>query len=194
MKLETIRFKKPDEGYAPSDDSWLLAHAIESENVRGKKCLDMGCGSGIQTAALLIGGAERVHAIDLHPSAIATTSKMIETYFPNTHAQCTRGDLFEGIKGKFDVIVFNPPYVPSDELKWMEVDGGEKGREVINRFMSQFPKHLGEKGICLLLASSLNGIENIQAALHKRPFKTRVIGSLKLSFEALHVLKIEWDG
>ncbi len=192
MKLETIRFKKPDEGYAPSDDSWLLAHAIENENVRGKKCLDMGCGSGIQTAALLLGGAESVHAIDLNPAAIRTTQKMIETYFANAHTQCTLGNLFEGVKGKYDVIVFNPPYVPSDELKWMEVDGGEEGREVINRFMSQFPKHLGETGMCLLLVSSLNGIENIQTTLHKRHFKTKVVSSLKLSFEALHVIKIEW--
>jgi release factor glutamine methyltransferase len=192
MDMNTIRFKKPEEGYAPGDDSWLLAHAIENEKVNGKKCLDMGCGSGIQTAALLLGGAESVHSIDLNPFAIQTTQKMIETYFAKTKTQCTLGNLFEGVKGKYDVIVFNPPYVPSDELKWMEVDGGNEGREVIDRFMSQFPKHLGEKGMCLLLVSSLNGIETIQAVLHKRHFQTKIVSSLKLSFEALHVIKIEW--
>jgi release factor glutamine methyltransferase len=73
----------------------------------------------------------------------------------------------------------------------MEVDGGEEGREVIDRFLSQFPKHLGEKGVCLLLVSSLNGIEDIQTRLRTRHFQTRVVASLKLSFEALHILKIE---
>jgi release factor glutamine methyltransferase len=191
MKMDTIRFKKPEEGYAPSDDSWLLAHAIEDEDVRGKKCVDMGCGSGIQTAALLLGGAQSVRSIDLNPSAITVTKKMIDTYFPHAQTECTLGNLFEGVKGKFDVIVFNPPYVPSEELKWMEVDGGEEGREVIDRFLSQFPKHLGEKGVCLLLVSSLNGIEDIQTRLRTRHFQTRVVASLKLSFEALHILKIE---
>jgi release factor glutamine methyltransferase len=188
--LTHIRFKKPEEGYAPSDDSWLLANALEKENFQGKKCLDMGCGSGIQTAALLLGGAEHVTCVDINSSAIFVTQKMVQTYFPHAKVEYVEGNLFEHVKGKFDVMVFNPPYVPSDEMKWMEVDGGKEGREVIDKFMSQFPKHLKENGSCFLLVSSLNGIDDVQFRLQKRHLKSKVVAQLKLSFEELYILKI----
>lgn len=193
MKLEDIRFKQPDNGYAPREDSWLLASMIQKfENeIRGKKALDMGCGSGIQTAALLLAGAARVTCVDRNPAALRATEKIMAKQFDKSKINTLESNLFTGVKGTFDVIVFNPPYVPSDEIKWMEVDGGKKGREVIDRFLDSFPPHLNQNGFVLLLESSLNGRTITHTRMKKAGFAATIVAREKLAFEELVVYKIE---
>lgn len=188
-----ITFRAPKQGYAPAEDSWLLAQAIEKMNLQGKKCLDMGCGSGIQTAALLLSGAESVVCVDLNTDALHTTKKMIENNFPKAPVSYVESNLFEKIKPKepFDIIVFNPPYVPSEKIKWMEVDGGKKGREVIDVFLKQLPQHLACDGICFLLQSSLNGNHITQKKCQQMGLKTKIVEHQKMAFEELTLLLIE---
>ncbi|MBN2067171.1 MAG: methyltransferase [Candidatus Diapherotrites archaeon] len=115
MKLEDLFFQEPENGYPPKEDSWLLAKNIPS--VQGKKCLDMGCGSGIQTAALLMQGAGEVACVDINPDALAKTRQLVSSNFPNAKIETVQSNLFEKVEGKFDVIVFNAPYVPSEGIK-----------------------------------------------------------------------------
>jgi release factor glutamine methyltransferase len=76
-----------------------------------------------------------------------------------------RTDLTSGLRGPFDLILFNPPYLPTSAEEqiddWLEyaLDGGITGREVIERFLSEVPLLLSPEGRVLLLISSLNGFE-----------------------------------
>ena len=193
-KLEDIPFQKPKNGYAPAEDSWLLVQTVQdyAQNIRGKKCLDMGCGSGIQTAAMLLHQAKEVVCADINPHALPATQKMVEKYFPNTDVKYVESDLFARINEQFDIIVFNPPYVPSDEIKWVETDGGESGRAVIDRFLDQFPPYLKKNGECYLLQSSLNGIQTTTRKIEKMGMKAKITAKQKLAFEELIVLKIQF--
>ncbi len=188
MDLDSIRFEEPVNGYAPREDSWLLAKCIPP--VPGKKCMDMGCGSGIQTAALLLKGAKSVTCVDKNPNALNTTGKMVEKYFPEATIHYIESALFEHVKGRFDVIVFNPPYVPSDDIKWIETDGGKKGREIIDAFLEQLPHHLNPGGECLLLQTSLNGITTTQNKLQTLGLSGEICNRKKISFEELVVWRI----
>ena len=98
--------------------------------------------------------------------------------------------LFSNIEGKFGLIAFNPPYVPSDKLKYPETDGGKKGRIVIDRFLNEFPAHLGEKGKCYFLQSSLNGINETEKSLEGRGLEVEIVSRKKLFFEELVVFKV----
>ena len=49
-------------------------------------------------------------------------------------------DLFSNIKGKFNTIIFNPPYLPEDEFKDKSLDGGKKGYEIIEKFLNKVSK------------------------------------------------------
>ncbi|MDD4128656.1 MAG: methyltransferase, partial [Candidatus ainarchaeum sp.] len=100
-----------------------------------------------------------------------------------------KSNLFSNIKEKFDFIVFNPPYIPSDEIKWIDLDGGLKGREVIDVFVSKVGVHLRKNGIFLLLISSLNNKKEVCSLLKKNDFLVRVVGRKKLFFEELLVLR-----
>ena len=177
--------------YSPSEDSWLLESAILKEKLNGLNCLDMGTGSGVQSKAMIEAGAEKVTAVDINPDAIReakkNNSKLIDkiTFF--------EGNLFSFIHNNpselFDLIAFNPPYVPSDDIKWKDTDGGKNGREIIDIFISEFDKYLVKGGVLLLLVSSLNNEKEIVEALDKKGFVSQIILEKKLFFEKLFVIR-----
>ena len=91
--------------YEPEEDSYLL---IESIKIEGRKVLDMGCGCGIVALHLAKNGCDVV-AVDLDKKAVENTIKNAE--MNGLKIRCFKSDLFENINEKFDMIVFNPPYL-----------------------------------------------------------------------------------
>ena len=191
-----MSFPAPHNGYAPAEDSWLLAQTIEknAKVVHGAKCMDMGCGNGIQTAALLASGARHVTCVDVNPDALRATKQVVDHYFggQKKNIRHVSSFLFDHVERaeKFDVVVFNPPYVPSEKIKWAEVDGGKKGREIIDAFLEQLPAHLEKNGVCLLLQSSLNSIHLTRKKCVEKKMVCRIIARQKIAFEELLVIKI----
>lgn len=195
LKLDTISFTAPHNGYAPAEDSWLLAHTIEKNKklFEQKHCLDMGCGNGIQTAAMILNDPKRVTCIDINEDALRVTHELIEKYFPGKKSTVNyvHSFLFEKVNTqKFDTIVFNPPYVPSEKIKWVEVDGGKKGREIIDSFLDSLRGYLTHNGMCLLLQTSLNSLYLTRKKCMKNKLSCRIIARQKLAFEELQILKI----
>ena len=78
---------------------------------------DLGCGSGAIIVTLL---AERplAHgtAIDLSEAALAVTKENAGLLKVSDRLICIRSNFLGGVKGKFDVIVSNPPYIPSGDI------------------------------------------------------------------------------
>jgi len=182
-------FSMPPSIYEPKEDSALLADNLIIE--KGDYVLDMGCGSGIQ-AIVASRKAKKVLAADINPQAIETTRRNAEINNAE-NIDYRISDLFGNINGneKFDLILFNPPYVPSDE-KDMEAKawaGGTMGRETIDRFIEDAPKHLTEKGRIQLLVSSVNDIQDIIKKLKKKNLETKIVASQRLWFEELFVIQ-----
>ena len=100
-------------------------------------------------------------------------------------------DLFSKIKGKFDTIIFNPPYLPSNQ-KYPDValDGGKKGYELIGRFISQANAHLEERGRILIVFSSLTKKDKVGEILEKYLFGYKEVAEQKIFFETLYVYLI----
>src|SRR3989338_9108615 len=59
--------------YGPREDSLLLAESIDDATVKGRSCLDVGCGSGIQAVNLALKGAAKVVAVDVNERAVENT-------------------------------------------------------------------------------------------------------------------------
>ena len=131
--------------YTPSEDSFLLARALVLY-VKNKTVLDMGAGSGIQTETALKTGAVSVCAVDINTEAITQlTKKKLK------NVTVVQSNLFTHISESFDLIVFNPPYLPRDTREDKEsakaTTGGKHGDEIILRFLKQAPKHLTKEEI-----------------------------------------------
>jgi len=93
--------------------------------------------------------------------------------------------LFEGVKGKFDVIIFNPPYLPMDEKEPKDsrtaTTGGKKGNELIIKFLKQAKNHLANGGKIFLITSSLSPEINFI----EFGYKAEIINEKKLFFEQI---------
>ena len=105
--------------------------------------------------------------------------------------------MFQGIRGKFDLIIFNPPYLPttpeerSDQWINYALDGGESGRETIDRFLKCLPDHLCPGGRALLLISSLTGLKDVQEMAAATGLTANTVANAGCFFEQLYVLKLE---
>ena len=175
------------EVYPPSEDSYLLAKHI-SRDLKGKNVLDIGCGSGILSVTAAINGAE-VLAIDINKGALKSTQIMAERF--GVKVETLGSDLFQNVKGKFDLILFNPPYVPADEMdKYltkemkMATTSGNMGVDLVNRFLKEFKQHLNQHGKVLMIISSLNQIKD---ELEKSGWKE--IDSTSFFFEKIYLME-----
>ena len=90
-------------------------------------------------------------------------------------------------RAKFDLILFNAPYLPSEEGEaetWIgrAWAGGVSGRVVVDRFISEAPLHLKFGGRILLMQSTLTGVEETIQKFNEQGFKAVVKASQKLPF------------
>ena len=88
-------------------------------------------------------------------------------------------------KNKFDLILFNPPYLPEDKFdKGLDTTGGKNGSEVINKFLIQAKRYLNKNGKILILTSSLTKKINWQIYSKKKLAEKRIF------FETLYVWEL----
>jgi len=177
----------PKEVYSPLEDSELLAENLKI--TKGEFVLDLGCGSGLQSLVALSMGAN-VLAVDLSETALEVTLKNASKYGFETKLETRKSDLFEKISEKFDTIIFNPPYVASEKMELMSVDGGRKGRKTLDKFLNEFSQHLKPKGECFFLQSNLNGLKETENKLKKQNLTFEIMAKKKLFFEELIVFKV----
>ncbi len=177
--------KYTDSVYEPSEDSFLLAEAALSEIKDSERILEVGCGSGIISAVIKANTTAKITGIDINPYAAACTKE--------NGVEAIRGDLLSCVKGKFDMIIFNPPYLPYHEgakKDWIDaaLTGGNEGREIIFRFLEDALPHLVENGRILMVVSSLTGIEEVKSKMRSLNYIVGEIGRERFMFEQLVVL------
>jgi release factor glutamine methyltransferase len=149
--------------FRPISDTWMLAeHLVRETAVRGGSVLDLCSGSGALGVAAARAGARRVTAIDL--SRAAVTNARLNAFLNGVRVRALRGSLFWPVQGeRFDVIVSNPPYVPSArdllpargrERAW---EAGRDGRALLDPICAQAAPYLEPGGALLLVHSSACG-------------------------------------
>lgn len=170
--------------YEPGEDSFLLQKFVKKYAKAGERVLDMGTGSGIQALTALKNGCN-VLATDIDLECVEHVKGLIAEKGLKG-IRVVQSDLFENVHGKFDLIVFNPPYLPEDKkVKDTALDGGRKGYELLVRFLRDAKEYLNKNGKILLVCSSLNrGIEQI---FERLGYKYKLLGSEKFFFEEIFV-------
>ena len=177
----------PCQVYSPEADTFLLADAARAEVKAGDRVLEVGTGSGYIAVELL--RICDVVATDINPHAACCARER--------GVDVVRGDLFSGIRSTFDLIIFNPPYLPTQPEEriddWLEyaLDGGESGRAVIERFAAEVGRVLAPGGRILLLISSLTGLYEVGGLFSRHGFISGVVMQQTVEDEELYVLKIE---
>lgn len=126
------------------------------------RVLDLGTGSGILLAAIL---SERPHAvgigIDRSEYALTVARENIDSLGLGARAKFICGDWVQAIGQSFDLVVANPPYIPSGDVARLSrevrdhdprlaLDGGEDGLEAYRKIIRELPRLLVPKGVAIL--------------------------------------------
>jgi len=155
----------------------------------------MGTGSGI----IAIEAAKNsciVTAVDVNRKALMTAKSNAKK--SGVKINFVLSHLFEKVKEKFDVIVFNPPYLPAvrpfnilpKDVR-IAVEGGKNGYEAIIKFLKKAKRFLNDDGVIFLLFSSLTNKRVIDNYLKKQGYIKKLVAKEKLFFETIYVYEIK---
>ncbi len=140
--------------------AWLQAHP---ENNRAA---DIGTGSGcIATALAYNVPSLRLSATDISLSALEMARRNAVRHGVAERIDFLCLDLFPA-EGEYNLIVSNPPYIPSSKLRKLPIfgreptlalDGGADGLDVIRRLIGQAPERLLPGGLLLMEIEAAKG-------------------------------------
>ncbi|KAJ4422665.1 S-adenosylmethionine-dependent methyltransferase [Gnomoniopsis sp. IMI 355080] len=206
--------------YEPAEDSFLLLDTLSSASETAflhhrfaaphnptPLVVEVGTGSGVvigfvNAQAIPIFGSPILTAgVDVNRfacTATATTVKKAVAENPGTHGQflgALTGDLLGPLgTGQVDVLIFNPPYVPTEELPpqderlsggdagegalgpsakferdsyllSLSYAGGKDGMEITNRLIAELPEALSARGCAYILLCAGNKPEGVKARI-----------------------------
>lgn len=176
--------------YSPMEDSQLLAAAVEKYAYGN--VLDMGTGSGIQAiTAAKKKEVKSVVAADINSEALKFAEAAAVKEGVNGKVMFVKSDLFSNIKGVFDTIIFNPPYLPQDKgIVDEAIYGGRKGYETLQRFISSCRDYLKEDGIILIVFSSRTNKQKVDEAIERSCLEFEELGQKRIFFETLYACAI----
>ncbi|KAF9650691.1 S-adenosyl-L-methionine-dependent methyltransferase [Thelephora ganbajun] len=210
--LSHLTRKDYDLVYEPAEDTFILLDALEQDADELKKlqpsvCLEVGPGSGCVSAFLasILGQSSLYLATDINPHACRctiATARRNKSEVDVIHTSLT-GPLSTRLRNSVDVLIFNPPYVPTEpeesqrgqehgqiSSSWA---GGFDGMEVTNKFLCEFEAVLSADGRFYLVAIKQNNIPGISQRLSKCGMTTEVILQRRAGREHLFVLRISRD-
>jgi len=152
-------FKTTKDTLDPRPDSETLIEAVlktcPDSNYR---ILDLGIGTGCLLLSLLdeYENATGV-GVDISDSALEVAKENAKDLGLEDRAEFIKSNWTENVEGKFDIIISNPPYIPTKDIDGLEkevkdfdpksaLDGGESGVDCYEEIISQIKELLGENG------------------------------------------------
>ena len=175
--------------YEPAEDSRLLAETAADEFDAGESVLEVGVGSGYVAAAVRDETGARVVGSDINPDACEAAR--------DAGVAAVRANLLDPFAdGRFDAVLFNPPYLPTPpDREWDDplehaLSGGEDGRRLVRPFLRDVGRVLRPTGRAYLLVSSLTGLEAVDDLAREAGLATRELADESFPFERLVVLEI----
>ncbi len=200
-------------------DNWKTF--LEKESL---KIIEIGIGSGAVVLFLikklnsyfldskLISDKIKAIGIDKNPLAIKTSKKNAEKNKLNSYINFYQGDLFTPLKNKelnpyqrgapYDILIFNPPYLPSSGLderrndkrkkfKNLTWNGGEQGYELTYRFLDKSVSFIQPGTLLFLVSSSMVNQDKIKKKFKQLNFKIVTMKKTHIFFEDIicYILK-----
>ena len=175
-----------DNVYIPAEDSYMLADNLQIK--KGQSVLEIGTGSGI-VAMYASRLTDNITVTDINFDACELARKNFEAN-DIENIEILFGNLFEPVENrKFDVILFNTPYLPTEDGEVLEdtinyaFDGGLNGRKVIDLFLNEVGNHLNDGGIVQMIQSSLSGNEETLEKFDNLGFIAEIAATEHFFFE-----------
>jgi release factor glutamine methyltransferase len=196
---KNLQIELHPEVYEPAEDTFQLLECIEIK--KGDKVFEIGTGCGVVALECARRGADVVCS-DVNPFAVKLTGR---NYFLNESLisggfDVRKGDLFSVVKPgeTFDVIVFNPPYLPTKKGDnvggWFDVatGGGMSGLVVIERFLGGLKDYVKTGGRVFFVFSSLASRDKLESILSENVLDAEVVLSRNYDDEIIDIYCISF--
>jgi release factor glutamine methyltransferase len=147
--------------------------AVAAEVRTSDRVLDMGTGSGV-SAILAAKVSSQVVAVDINPKAVACAIANAERNGVRDRITFLEGDVFDGVEGDFDLIIFDPPFrwfAPRDLL---EMSTADENYRALARFISEARDHLRPGGRILIHFGSSGDIDYLDRLIEQAGFTKQV--------------------
>ena len=143
----------------PRQETELVCEQALKHIDNKSKVLDLCCGSGVLGITLALEKGAKVTLGDISKDALSIAK--LNNSKLKAKAKVVKTDMFGSIKGKFDVIVCNPPYIESAVIPTLDnsvkdyephlaLDGGADGLDFYRILAEQACKHLNKGGVLVL--------------------------------------------
>ena len=176
-----LKIKVDERALIPRPETEVLAETVIKSVEQGDKILDMCTGSGCIAIAVAKTCAEKevqVTASDISDAAIMLAKE--NAALNKVKINFVVGDMFRNVKGKFNIIVCNPPYIKSGEIPSIQrevrefeprvaLDGGEDGLDFYRRIAAEIKPHMAKDGM-LIMECGEGQTEAILALFKKREY------------------------
>lgn len=147
-----------------AEQGWNFLNALASAETQPLTALDFGTGSGCVAIALAVKcAAAQVWAVDVSPAALSLAGQNIARHGLNERVQLHLSDGFTTVPSekRFNLIIANPPYIPTTEIDELEpevrehdprvaLDGGVDGLDFYHRLAAEAGLWLKPEGKLML--------------------------------------------
>jgi release factor glutamine methyltransferase len=137
----------------PRNETEQLCEMV-AKNANGKKVLDLCTGSGCIGLGIKANSTANVTLADISKGALNVARKNAK--LNGLKVKVVETDLFSNVKGKFDIIVSNPPYIKTKDLEKLQpevkfepelaLDGMADGYYFYKKIINEAPKFLNKFG------------------------------------------------
>ena len=147
----------------PRPETELLVRQALAALKDGDSMLDLCTGSGAIAVAVAVEAAKKksvtIVGADISEDALEVARE--NARINQASVTFVKADLFDGIRGKFDLITANPPYIKSGEIASLDqevrdfepriaLDGGEDGLVFYRRIAERIRRYIVRGGMCIM--------------------------------------------
>ncbi|CAM3169989.1 methyltransferase [Saccharomonospora xinjiangensis] len=170
----------PSEVQPVTPVSDLLGGAVLAEAREGDRVLDMGTGSGVN-AILAASRAESVLAVDTNPKALRAAEDNARRNGVADRVEVRHSDVFSEVEGRFDLIVFDPPFRWFRPRSLFETAITDENYGAMNRFFGSAREHLTENGRMLIFFGTSGDLDHLIFLADEAGFDRTVVAERSLT-------------
>lgn len=162
----------------------VLGHPVLDEVNPEDRVLDMGTGSGVN-AVLAASKARSVLAVDVNPVAVAAAAENAVRNGVAERVEVRQSDVFSAVEGKFDLILFDPPFRWFEPRDAFEMATTDHNYRALTTFFEQVRNHLSPGGRVLVSFGTSGDLAYLTHLIDVNGFTAEVVAQD-------HVIKDGW--
>lgn len=173
----------PPDVHPPQGVSDLLASAVVAEVRAADRVLDMGTGSGVN-AILAADATSDIVAVDVNPSAVLCARENAVRNGVADRIDVHESDVFEDVDGRFDLIVFDPPFRWFSPRDLRERATSDENYASLTTFFREVADHLNPRGRVLVFFGTSGDLAYLQHLVLDAGFQTETLSTRTLERDA----------